>query len=264
MDQYFNANKEGWNQRTVAHLNSAFYNVANWKKPGGNSLTPIEKNELGDVSGLSILHLQCHFGQDTLSLARMGAHVTGCDLSDKAIETAQALAHEIGIDDAHFVCCNVYDLPQHLEGQFDMVFTSYGTIGWLPDLEPWAAVVHHFLKPGGRFYMADFHPVVWMLDDDMQKLHYPYAKSDVIVTEHTNSYTDNSEGLSFTEYGWNHAISELLNSLLKTGLKLRFFNEYDYSPYDCFANTVKGPDGTYRIKGLEGIIPMVYSLEFVK
>ncbi len=262
MNDYFKANRDGWNQRTTAHLQSEFYNVANWKQTDGNSLTPIERRELGDVSGLSILHLQCHFGQDTLSLARMGATVTGCDLSDKAIEAANALAQEVGIPDARFVCCNVYDLPQHLEGQFDLVFTSYGTIGWLPDLELWAKVVRHFLKPGGRFYMADFHPVLWMLDDDMKQLQYPYAGGAVIVTEHTDSYTDNSAGLSYTEYGWNHSISELLNSLLRQGLHLRFFNEHDYSPYNCFANTVKGDDGFYRIKGLEGVIPMVYSLEF--
>ena len=261
---YFEANKEGWNKRTPSHLQSDFYNVDDWKKTGKTSLTPIELNEIGDVSGKSILHLQCHFGQDTLSLARMGATVTGCDLSDTAIDTARQLADELGIQDAHFVCCNVYDLPQHLEGQFDMVFTSYGTIGWLPDLQPWAKVVAHFLKPGGTFYMADFHPVLWMMDDDMSHLKYAYHNVAPIVTEHTNSYTDKSEGLQFTEYGWNHSTSELLNSLLQQGLQLQFFNEYAYSPYNCFANTVKGDDGFYRIKGLEDILPMVYSLKMVK
>lgn len=262
---YFEANKAGWNQRTSAHVGSAFYNVENWKQPGGNSLTPVEKRELGDISGKSVLHLQCHFGQDTLSMARMGAaSVTGCDLSDQAIATARNLAVELGISNATFVCCNVYDLAEHLEGQFDLIFTSYGTIGWLPDLAPWAAVVGHFLKPGGQFYMADFHPVLWMLDDGMTHLKYPYHNADVIVTEHSSSYTDQSDHLQFTEYGWNHSISELLNSLLKNGLELDFFNEYPFSPYNCFANTVQGDDGFYRIKGLENVIPMMYSLQMTK
>jgi 2-polyprenyl-3-methyl-5-hydroxy-6-metoxy-1,4-benzoquinol methylase len=261
LEQYFEANKSGWDIRTKTHVNSEFYGVEKWKKEGGNSLTPIELREIGDVRGKTILHLQCHFGQDTLSLARMGAQVTGCDLSPEAIKTAESLAQEIGINDAKFVCCNVYDLPQHLEGQFDMVFTSYGTIGWLPDLKPWAAVIKHFLKPGGTFYMADFHPVVWMMDDDLTHLKYAYHNTTVIETDQTGTYADRDAPFSYKEYGWNHSISEILNSLLELGLQLQFFNEYSYSPYNCFANTVQGADGFYRVKGLEDIIPMVYSLK---
>lgn len=257
---YFAANKAAWNQRVTVHTQSDFYQLEEWKKPGGNSLTPIERGELGDLSGLKVLHLQCHFGQDTLSLARMGAQVTGCDLSEAAINAATALATEVGIADATFVCCNVYDLPQHLEGQFDLVFTSYGTIGWLPDLQPWAKVVAHFLRPGGAFYMADFHPVLWMMDDSMSHLQYAYHNAGVIETQQTGTYADRNADINNTEYGWNHSISELLNSLLQQGLQLEFFNEYPYSPYDCFAKTVKGEDGFYRIKGLENILPMVYSL----
>jgi 2-polyprenyl-3-methyl-5-hydroxy-6-metoxy-1,4-benzoquinol methylase len=110
----------------------------------------IELELLGNVKGLSILHLQCHFGQDSLSLARMGAHVTGIDLSDKAIKTAQELNAELHLN-AEFICSDIYDLPQHLNKQFDIVFTSYGTIGWLPDLNKWAQIIHHFLKPEGKF-----------------------------------------------------------------------------------------------------------------
>lgn len=263
-NHFFETNKDAWNKRTAIHKDSAFYNLEAWKTEGGNSLNAIELSELGSVEGLSLLHLQCHFGQDTLSLARMGAQVTGCDLSDKAITTARELATEVGIHNAQFVCCNVYDLPEHLNGQFDRVFTSYGTIGWLPDLKRWAEVVAHFLKPGGTFYMADFHPVLWMMDDDMTRLQYAYHNAEVIETVHTGTYADRNSELEYKEYGWNHSISEILNSLLAQGLQLNFFNEYSYSPYDCFANTVKGEDGFYRIKGLENIIPMVYSLQMTK
>ncbi len=263
--QYFDANRDSWNKRTQVHQNSAFYGLEQWKSdPLATSLTPIELGEIGDVTGKSILHLQCHFGQDTLSLARMGATVTGCDLSDEAIRAAQSIAVETGFPEARFVCCNVYDLPDHLEGQFDMVFTSYGTIGWLPDLRPWAKVVAHFLKPGGQFYIADFHPVLWMMDDDMTRLQYPYHNAGVIETEQKGTYADREADIVSKEYGWNHSFSELLNSLLEQGLQLSFFNEYNYSPYDCFAKTVKGEDGFYRIQGLENVLPMVYSLKMVK
>lgn len=263
--QYFEANRNLWNKKTPVHQKSDFYKLDEWKSGNTSSLTPIETHELGDLTGKSILHLQCHFGQDTLSFMRLGAaKVTGCDLSDEAIRAAEALAVETGFPQSSFVQCNVYDLREHLSGQFDIVFTSYGTIGWLPDLQPWAEVIAHFLKPGGTFYMADFHPVLWMLDDEMTHLKYAYHNAGVITTEQQGTYADREAELSYTEYGWNHSISELLNSLLSQGLQLTFFNEHDYSPYDCFANTVKGDDGNYRIKGLEGILPMVYSLKMTK
>lgn len=255
---FFNANKQGWNLRTEVHKTSAFYDVEAWKK-GGNSLTPIELHEVGDVRGKSLLHLQCHFGQDTLSWARLGARVTGCDLSDKAIDYARELSAELALP-AQFVCCNVYDLPAHLDDRFDIVFTSYGTIGWLPDLTRWAQVISHFLKPGGLFYIADFHPVLWMFDDEMQSLKYPYHNSGVIETEQKGTYADREAGIQYKEFGWNHSLSEIINSLIGQGLRIEFLHEYSYSPYDCFDKTVKGEDGNYRIRGLEGIIPMMYSI----
>jgi SAM-dependent methyltransferase len=261
-DQYFKANREGWNLRTEVHKNSEFYQVERWKNEG-NSLTPIELREVGDVQGKKLLHLQCHFGQDTLSWARLGAEVTGCDLSDNAVDFARELAAELNIP-AQFVRCNLYDLPEHLDGQFDIVFTSYGTIGWLPDLDRWAAVLAHFLRPGGMFYIADFHPVVWMLDDKMEYLKYPYHGGEVIETAQTGTYADRYASIEYKEYGWNHSLSEIINSLIRHGLRIEFLNEYDYSPYDCFDKTVRGTDGNYRIQGMEGIIPMVYSIKAIK
>jgi SAM-dependent methyltransferase len=260
---WFEANRVSWNQRTGVHRTSEFYGLEVWRKDTkASSLTPIETLELGDVAGLSLLHLQCHFGQDTLSWARKGAHVTGCDLSNEAIELARELAAEQPELDARFVCSNVFDLA--LSDAFDIVFTSYGTIGWLPDLTPWASVINQHLKQGGRFYIAEFHPAVWMFDDDFTRLQYPYNNAELIVTEQQGTYTDRDAPISATEYNWNHSISEVLNALLGLGLRLDYFNEYMYSPYDCFPNTVRTQDGHYQIKGLEGIIPMVFSAQFTK
>jgi SAM-dependent methyltransferase len=259
---WFEANRLGWEKKATIHPGSAFYALEHWKQ-GKTSLQAIELAEMGAVQGKSLLHLQCHFGQDTLSWARLGARVTGCDFSKTAIRTARQLTRESGLN-ARFVCCNVYDLKAHLKGKYDIVFTSYGTIGWLPDLHRWAEVIAHFLKKRGVFYIVDFHPVLWMLDDDMQALKYPYHNAEVIVTEQSGSYADRNAGIHYTEYGWNHSLSEIINALISKGLQIDFLHEFPYSPYDCFANTVQGDDGNFRIRGLENILPMLYSIRASK
>jgi SAM-dependent methyltransferase len=261
-EQYFEANKALWNQRTTVHKDSSFYNLDGFKK-GDTVLTPIELNELGDVSGKTLLHLQCHFGMDSLDWARRGAIVTGVDLSDNAINEAIRLNNEMGLL-AKFICCNVYDTSAYTEDTFDIVFTSYGTIGWLPDLQPWAAMIAERLKPGGFFYIAEFHPVLWMFDDDFTHIKYYYDNREVIVTENGGTYTDRNAAIKGKEYSWNHSISEVLNALVKAGLKIESFNEYMYSPYPCFRNTVETETGKWHIKGMEGKIPMVYSARAVK
>lgn len=260
--QYFEANRELWNQRTTVHKDSSFYDLPSFMN-GKSSLTHIELRELGDVRGKKILHLQCHFGMDTLSLARMGASVTGIDLSDKAIDTARELNDQLGLN-AQFICCNVYDLEAYLDDQFDIVFTTYGVIGWLPDLQPWARLIARYLKPGGYLYMAEFHPVVWMFDDEFQSIKYYYHNRELIEIESQGTYTDRNADIKAKEYSWNHSISEVLNALLRQDLRLVFFNEVSYSPYPCFNNVVQGTDGNWRIQGLEDKIPMVYSLKMNK
>ena len=259
---YFDENKTLWNHRTMVHKDSSFYDVPSFMK-GSSSLKEIEVRELGNVQGKKILHLQCHFGMDTLSLARMGAHVTGVDLSDAAINEAKRLNDQLSLD-AKFVCCNIYDLKDHLDGQFDIVFTSYGVIGWLPDLGKWGEIIDHFLKPGGFFYMAEFHPVVWMLDEDFKEIKYYYHNHEMIDIDAHGTYTDRDANINGKEYSWNHSISEVLNALLSYRLQLQFFNEYSYSPYPCFNNVVHGQDGNWRVKGLEDKIPMVYSTKMMK
>src|SRR5688572_27873966 len=260
--KYFEANKELWNKRAYVHKDSAFYDVAGFKK-GGTVLTPIELNEVGTVKGKRMLHLQCHFGLDSLNWSRMGAHVTGVDFFDEAIREAVKLNDELGMD-ARFICCNIYDLADHLDEQFDIVFTSYGVIGWLPDLDKWANIVSRYLAPGGIFYMAEFNPVIWMFDDNFREIKYCYENREVIETEIQGTYTDRNAAISGREYGWNHSISEVLNTLIRNGLRVTQFNEFMYSPYPCFNDMVQNPEGNWWIRGLEDKIPMVYSVKAIK
>jgi 2-polyprenyl-3-methyl-5-hydroxy-6-metoxy-1,4-benzoquinol methylase len=185
---YLEMNRAGWNAKTPVHVNSAFYDMPGFLA-GNTSLKDLELGLLGDVKGKRVLHLQCHFGQDSLSLARMGAHVTGVDFSDVAIEKATSLAAELQLD-ATFIHSDVYSLKEHLSGSFDIVFTSYGTIGWLPDLKLWADIVQYFLKPGGQFVMVDFHPVVWMFDERFQSVTYSYFNTGPIVERSEGTYAD--------------------------------------------------------------------------
>jgi 2-polyprenyl-3-methyl-5-hydroxy-6-metoxy-1,4-benzoquinol methylase len=259
---YFEENKQSWNKRTVVHKDSAFYDLASFKK-GKSSLNKIELEELGDVSGKSLLHLQCHFGMDTMSWARLGANCVGVDISDEAINLAIEINAELKLD-AEFVCCNVYDLKQQLNKKFDIVFTSYGTIGWLPNLDEWADIIAHFLKPGGTFYMADFHPFLWMMDEQFEHVKYNYFNTAVITDEISGTYTDRSAPIKSVEHGWNHPFSEIISALLKHGLQIQQFNEYPYSPYNCFNTLEKSTDEMWRIKGMDEKMPMMYSIKAIK
>lgn len=259
---YIEINRQSWNSRIETHIKSEFYDLDGFLK-GRSSLNDIELNLLGDIKGKSILHLQCHFGQDTISLSRLGAEVTGVDFSDKAIESARQIAKETG-SNAKFVCCDIYDLPNHLDEKFDIVFTSYGTIGWLPDLDKWAKVIANFLKPNGQFVFVEFHPVVWMFDDDFEKIGYSYFNTGAIVETENGTYADKHADLSLSYVAWNHGISEVLNSLIKNRLEIKSFDEFDYSPYNCFNKTIEFEPNKFRIKQLDDKIPMVYALTAIK
>lgn len=262
MNDYKEINRIAWNLMANAHVDSEFYDNEAFLK-GKSSLKHIELNLLGDVKGKSILHLQCHFGQDTVSLSRLGAHVTGVDLSDDAIGYAENMAKELAAD-TKFVCSDIYDLPAVLEGKFDLVFTSYGVIGWLPDLERWAGVVSHYLKPGGRFVMVEFHPVVWMFDADFQSIDYSYFNTGEIVERLEGSYADENSGIRYSTVTWNHSLSEVIGSLIRAGIRITRFDEYDYSTQDCFKQAVKTGGEKYRIKHLDNRLPMIFAVEGVK
>ncbi|MDB2656471.1 class I SAM-dependent methyltransferase [Crocinitomicaceae bacterium] len=255
---YKKINKESWNKQVPVHFESDFYNVPAFIA-GNTSLNQPELDILGDVSGKSILHLQCHFGQDTISLSRMGAITTGVDLSDTAIEQAKKLNEQCGTD-AKFVVSDIYDLPKNLEGQFDIVFTSYGTIGWLPDLDKWAGVVNHFLKDGGTFIFAEFHPAVWMFDDDHNSVAYNYFTSDPIVESYSGTYAQKDSDVELKHISWNHGLAEVMTSLMSQGLAIRHFKEHDFSPYNCFNGMQEDGPKEFRITKFGNKMPLMYTL----
>jgi SAM-dependent methyltransferase len=259
---YISSNQTLWNAKTPHHINSDFYRHEEFKA-GLNSLNDIEISLLGDVKGKSILHLQCHFGQDTLSLARMGAKVTGIDLSPVAIAEATSLAAELGLD-AEFICTNIYDLPKVLDKQYDIVFTSYGTICWLPDLTAWAKIVSRYTAPGGAFVMVDFHPAVWMFDNNFTKVAYSYFNREPIEEIETGTYADQAADIKMKAITWNHHLGEILQSLLNEKLQLLSFEELDYSPYAAFPETVEIAPRKFQIPGFEGKLPMMYAFKMVK
>ena len=220
---YIAINKKTWNNKTEVHFESDFYDMPSFLE-GKSTLNAIELELLGDVSNKKILHLQCHFGQDTITFSRMGAQATGIDLSNKAIDKARDITHQLNLDTT-FVCCDIYDAPKYVNEKFDIVFTSYGTIGWLPDLDKWAKVVAHFLKPNGKFIMADFHPVVWMYDNDFETVFYNYFNVEPIIENESGTYADRDSNIETQTMTWNHPISEILNALIANGfniLKIKF------------------------------------------
>jgi ubiquinone/menaquinone biosynthesis C-methylase UbiE len=256
---YLEVNRQSWNKKTEAHIKSKFYDLDGFLK-GKTSLNEIELNLLGNIKGKTILHLQCHFGQDTISLSRLGAEVTGIDLSDKAIKAAKQIAIDTN-SNAKFICCDLYDLPSHLNEKFDIVFTSYGTIGWLPDLDKWAEIISRFLKPNGQFVFVEFHPVVWMFDENFDKIGYRYFNSGAIIETQSGTYADREADITQSYVMWNHGLSEVLNSLINKGLEINSFEEFDYSPYNCFSRTVEFEPKRFRIEHLGNKIPMVYSIK---
>jgi SAM-dependent methyltransferase len=261
-NNYIDINRRLWNARTAIHFKSDFYRVDEFIE-GGNSLQTIELERLGNLNGKKVLHLQCHFGQDSISLARMGADVTAVDLSDEAIARAKQLAAACG-EKVRFICCDLYELPRHLNETFDLVFTSYGVIGWLPDLNRWAEVISTFLKPSGELLLVEFHPVVWMFDPDFKYICYDYFNRETIIETETGTYTDRNAPIELESVCWNHPTGEVLNSLLAHGLTIKAFDEFDYSPYNCFKQTISCGENKYRIKHLGNKIPMVFAVSAVK
>ncbi len=259
---YIEVNRALWDEKTRHHVASAFYNMDEFLG-GRSTLKDIELGLLGDVSGKSVLHLQCHFGQDTLSLARMGAKTTGVDFSGEAIKKAKELNDQLGLG-AQFICSDVYKLAERLNDQFDFVFTSYGVLGWLPDMKEWAGVVSRFLKPGGIFVLVEFHPVVWMFNNEFTEIQYSYFNKEAIIETLSGTYADRGADISKTEIGWNHNLAEVMQGLIDAGLNITSFQEIDSSPHDCFRNTVEVSPGRFQIKGLEEKLPMVYALRAVK
>ena len=271
MDEALRANRDLWNAWTTINAASSFYDVASFRSgERAIRLSDYEREEIGPVEGRTLLHLQCHFGLDTLSWARLGATVTGADFSEEGVRTARALAAELGIP-ATFVVANLYDLPDALDGQFDIVYTSRGVLVWLPDIAGWARVAAHFVKPGGFFYVTEIHPVAQTFEEEgvapgELRLAYPYwSHREPIRFEAKGSYADPTaptEGLF--EHGWDHSLGEIVSALVDAGLRIDFLHEFDFVewPVDFL---VEGEDGRWRLpSGTPGELPLFFSLRATK
>lgn len=250
---YLDINRAGWDQRARVHFTSDFYDVPGFLA-GNTSLKEIELAGLGDVSGKTLLHLQCHFGLDTLSWTRLGATCTGVDLSPVAIDQANDLARQTGLN-ARFVCSDLYSYRREQAETFDIVFTSYGTVCWLPDLTRWAKVIADNLAPGGTFYMAEFHPIYDLLEG------YSYFTLDEPDIEEGGTYTENGEALKATFANWSHPLSSVINALIGAGIQIEKLDEYRFSPYNCFANMEEREPGRYYLTHRDQVVPIVYSLK---
>ncbi|MHA1226457.1 MAG: class I SAM-dependent methyltransferase [Candidatus Hodarchaeales archaeon] len=266
MKKYFDANRKRWNELADLHFKGEFYSVKEFKK-GGVSISLLEQNEIGDIEGKNILHLQCHFGKDTLSLARLGAKVTGVDFSQRAIELAIQLSQEIGLD-ATFIQSDIYDLRQtRLKPEsFDIVYTSHGAIYWLPDLQKWASLISYYLKPGGFFYIADTHPTGCIFDDenpDDLKVRYPYFHDEKpLEFDYEFSYAEGNVKLKNTkEYGWTHDLGYIVNSLIQAGLRIEFIHEYLFSSWKAFPFLEEKEDGWWHLPENLPQIPLTLTIK---
>ena len=234
------ANLQLWNAWAKIHEHAPGYDTAGFLA-GGTTLKPVELEELGPFvhEGATLLHLQCHFGLDTLSWARLGASVVGLDFSDEAVALARRLAGEAGLDDrAEFVCADIYDADARLGDRlFDVVFVNWGAIEWLPDLERWAGIVARHLKPGGTFYMAEIHPFARTLDEDAPqgelrvRWRYFPAPGEPDVEPVEGSYADpGADTTGLVAYGWAHSVAEILGALTGAGLEIQQFREFAFAP----------------------------------
>lgn len=267
-EAFFAANRANWNERVGIHLNdrTGVYRLQALKD-GADVLTPVEGSELGSIAGKRMLHLQCHFGIDTICLARRGAEMTGLDFSSAAIAAARALAAETGVP-ATFVEGNVYDAPQIAGTGFDGVFTSWGTIGWLPDVGRWAKAVSDCLRPGGFLYMADAHPTLYLLEEREGRLEVTYdwrtPAAKPIVETLPKSYAGDDRTIeNVLTYGWNHPLSDIFAALGDAGLKLRHFREHEMIPWQAFPSMRREDHMFVQAEG-QRRIPLAFSLRAVK
>ena len=264
LDEQVRVNRANWNERTPVHAVSELYDVEGFKA-GRMTLRDLERREVGVVSGKTLLHLQCHFGMDTMSWARLGAKATGVDLSDVAIDLARSLNSELDLG-VRFICSNIYDLPEALDEQFDIVFTSIGVLCWLPDLDGWAKVVANHLKPGGVFYIIDGHPAMSVFEESEEgklQLTYPYFHTEFLWEGGEPSYAG-SEIIESPVYEWHHSLGEIVTALIGAGLRIEFLHEFAFSSYHAFPMMKKGSDGLWRFPENNDSIPQLFSIRATK
>jgi SAM-dependent methyltransferase len=268
LEASFASNKRLWDAWTAVHAEGQFYDLAGFRE-GGIRVRPYEIAALGDVAGKTLLHLQCHFGMDTLSWARLGALVTGVDFSPAAIHLARELAADIGFPDARFIESNVYQLPVRLGDEYDIVYTSRGVLCWLPDVRGWARVVARFVRPGGHFYITEMHPVLQVFENEgvsprELRLQYPYWEhGDPLVFDVHGSYADPSAELGgkHEEHGWDHGLGEIVTALIDAGLRIERLEEHPFLDWaaDFLVESEPG-SGQWVLPEGPGELPLMFSL----
>lgn len=264
------SNNDLWDAWTAIHVESPFYDVASFV----DGTHPIrvadhEIEEVGPVDGRTLLHLQCHFGLDTLSWARLGARVTGADFSEASITQARRLAGQIGHPEARFIRSDLEHLPEVLDETFDVVYTSNGVLGWLPDIRRWAAVVARFVRPGGTFYITEIHPVANAFENmgtqpGELRLAYPYwdHPDRPLRFEVSGSYADReAPTAALLEHNWDHSMGEIVTALIEAGLVIDHLREYDFCVWKLdFLE--RSEDGRWRLPaGTPGQLPLSFSLK---
>jgi SAM-dependent methyltransferase len=243
-------NRLHWDEVTLVHKGSAFYDLPGFLA-GRNMLDPVAREGLGDVRGKSLLHLQCHFGLDTLSSARMGARVTGVDFSQAAIASAEEIAHEAGLaDQARFIHSDVLELNSVLDEKFDLVFTSHGTVTWLNDIRRWAGVVAAHLKPDGLFYFLDNHPTGLLFEtrgDGPPQVYFDYYHSnEPLVFENETDYADRSYCSKGPTRAWIWSMEDIFGALEECGLAISQVREYPFNVYEQFRSMRRDEQGYWR------------------
>jgi SAM-dependent methyltransferase len=244
------------------HVKSRFYDVEGWLRDEPVP-TSLELQALGNVEGLTLVHLQCHFGMDTLRWARVGATVTGVDFSPAAIAEAINLAERAQLEvQSRFVCATVYDAPEALVGErFDVVYVSLGSLCWLPSIDMWARSVAKLLRPAGRLYLHDVHPLSNSLDDDGERFTFGYFEApEPLIFDSTETYTDGDGIASTTTYEWNHSLAEIFGALHSNGVVVDAFNELDWTVWRQFPWLEESEMGTWTIPADRTRIPLAFTL----
>ncbi|MEI7745935.1 MAG: class I SAM-dependent methyltransferase [Actinomycetota bacterium] len=261
-EQWLRENLASWDARVAVHAKSDFYDLQGFLA-GRSTLEPYEPALLGDVSGLDLVHLQCHFGLDSLSWARLGARVTGLDFSPAAIHKAREIAELAGLD-ARFVEAEVYQAKEHLQADYDIVYTGLGAICWLPDLDSWAKVVADLLRPGGRLCLTEFHPFTNLLaGEDLKITESYFGDGNPWREDWSDSYADPSANFAPSPVSeWPHPIAEVITALLGAGLEMQSFAEYDSICCKFWPFLIPADEAFHRFTMPEGSprLPLEYSL----
>jgi SAM-dependent methyltransferase len=255
-------NRAMWDAKAPLHVASPVYDVAGFKA-GRTTLRPHEIADLGDVTGKQLIHLQCHFGLDTLSWARLGARVTGVDFSDPAVRAANELARDIGVE-AHFVTADVYDAAEAVEHRsFDIVYTGVGALCWLPDMDRWARVVRDLLRPGGELYLFEFHPVKWMIEGaapSAVEIRDGYFTPPEGFSEAGGVTYADASAASAPTVQWNHPLGEVVTALAQAGLRIESLRELDRDVLRQWDMMERAEDGMYRMPANRPSLPLMYVL----